>query len=168
MESRKLSNEKEREEHINSLKNEIKNSETNSTKTESKEVPATTKLNKKYVKIVMANDNLSEEEVYSKFTDDNELHKYIKEKDYREKRKPRKKTAQGDNTIVTKIVDIVNDKISDTEKISKIKDIIEEQNRFIKLKKQLSLKEKEKKNIEDKLNKLNKEIQDLNKQIKGN
>lgn len=168
MESGKLSNGKEREEHINSLKNEIKNSETNSTKTESKEVPVTTKLDKRDVKIVMDYDKLSEEEVYSKFADKDELHKYIKEKGYKGQRKSRKKTATVDDIIVTKIADIVNDKISETEKIRKIKDIIEEQNRLIKLKKQLSIKEKEKKNFENKLNKINKEIEDLNKQIKGN
>lgn len=175
MGSIKFADSKETEERINSLKDEIKNKEIENTETKSSKKPVASKLNKKFIKIVMANEKLSEEEVYSKFANNNELHKYIKEKDYKEKRKPRKNPAQLDDTVVTKIVNIVNNETSDTEKINKIKEVIEEQNKFIKLKKQLSQKEKEhetyiskKKNIEDKLSKLNKEIEDLKKQIKGN
>jgi len=171
----KFADSKETEERINSLKDEIKNKEIENTETKSSKKTVVSKLNKKFIKIIMANEKLSEEEVYSKFANNEILHEYIKKKGYKEKRKPRAGLKQSDNDIIDKIASIINNEEIEVEKINKIKSIIEEQTKLTGLKKQLDIKEKEyntyiskKKKIEDKLSKLNKEIEDLKKQIKGN
>lgn len=173
----KIVSSKENEEHINVLKGEVKNENMEKTNSKSANKPAGVKLNKKFVNILKENERLSEEDICSKFKDSETLHQYIKEKGYKEKRKPRKKETVIDNNIskLNKIKDIVNSEISDAEKIKKLHDIFEEDNRIVELKKELNKKEKEHKTcsskiakMQDVLNKLDEEIKKLKNNIEGN
>ncbi len=190
MKNIKLSGGKELKGRINDVKNIVENLNTDD---KSKETSGTSKLNKKLVNIIMSYEPISEEDVYSKFSDNEKLNKYIKDKGYKEKRKSRKKIFLSEDEkaelikrnadALDKIENIVYDAvIQDSVKLEKIKEIFENRNKAHKAKetknnkiterfaiaRRLQIYKEKTDKLRQKYDALNKEIENLDNIIKGN
>lgn len=186
----KLSGGKELEGRINDAKNIVKNLNTDD---KSKETSGVSKLNKKLVNIIMSYEPISEEDVYSKFSDNEKLNKYIKDKGYKEKRKSKNKTflSEDERTellkrnadALDKIEDIIYDAaMQDSVKLEKIKGIFENRNKAHQAKitkenkiierfaisRRIQVYKEKTERLRQQYDALNKEIENLDNIIKGN
>ena len=193
MENIKLSNGKDLEERINALNNEVDNLTIEEIEGKREETPSTTKINKRFVQILMANESITEKDIYSKFSSNEDLEKYIKEKGYKEKRKSRKKVLisedekiklyKKNSDTLEKIESILYDtEIEDDNKLEKIIEVFKNRDKVYKAELSKNNKIAERFTIsmklgryKDKLDKLkkqydtiNKEIEDLDRIIMGN
>lgn len=189
----KLSNGKDLEERINALNNEVKNLTIEEIEGKREETPSTTKLNKRFVQIIMTNESITEKDIYSKFSSNEDLEKYIKEKGYKEKRKSRKKALisedekiklyKKNSDTLEKIESILYDtEIDDNNKLDKIIEVFKNRDKVYKAELSKNNKIAERFTIsmklgryKEKLDKLkkqydtiNKEIDDLDRIIMGN
>lgn len=190
MENIQLSGGKELEGRINDAKNIVENLNTDD---KSKENLGVSKLNKKLVNIIMSYESISEEDVYSKFSNNEELNKYIKDKGYKEKRKSKNKTflSEDERTellkrnadALNKIEDIIYDAaMQDSVKLEKIKEIYENRNKAnqaeitkknkiverFAISRRIQIYKEKTERLRQQYDVLNKEIENLDNIIKGN